>query len=80
MTSVTTTTWQCGWYLRVTKCIGTQRLAAVRTIPFGAACGHLSHADALEMKPLFVALHMLAHLKPGIAKGPTLLSHDIIDP
>lgn len=48
--------WQRGRDLGVAKGIGAELLAAVGTVPFGSAGGHLRHADAFEVEPLFVAL------------------------
>ena len=76
----TTAPWQRGRHLGVAKRIGAQLLAAVWTIPLGAACGHLSHADTFEMEPLFVALKLSvnADCRVGWRGELTLLSHEII--
>lgn len=75
-----TSTWQCRRDFRVTERIRTQRVAAVRTVPLGAACRHLGHADALEMEPFLVALQVVS-VSMMLGRGNhTLLSQEIIWP
>jgi hypothetical protein len=76
----TTAPWQRRRHFWIAKCIGAQLLAAVGTVPLGAACGHLGHADTFEVEPFFVALEVSVNAdgRTGWRGELTLLSHEII--